>query len=118
MQNYRELRCWILSHDICLQIYKTTSNFPTEEKYGLTSQIRRSALSVGSNIAEGSGRSTKTDFARFIDIATGSAAEMDYQLLVARDLKYIDEPKHGHLQREIERLKISLHRFNQSLRSN
>ena len=91
MQDYRQLRVWQHAHQIALDVYRATASFPKAERYGLTSQIRRAASSVPSNIAEGCGRGSGPDFARFLQIATGSANEVDYQLLLTRDLGFLEE---------------------------
>ena|SRR5215467_5979134 len=89
MQNFRNLRVWGKAHDLTLRIYEVTRSFPREETYGLTSQIRRSAASIASNIAEGCGRTGKAELRRFLEIAMGSASEVEYQLLLAEDLGYL-----------------------------
>ena len=88
MRNYRDLQVWRRAHDLTLDIYVTTRAFPTEEKYGLTSQIRRASVSIGANVAEGCGRRSEAEFARFVRVAMGSGAELSYELLVARDCQY------------------------------
>ena len=88
MKDFRNLRVWVKAHALTLEVYKATSHFPREELYGLTSQIRRSSSSIGSNIAEGCGRRGNNEFHRFLQIAAGSASELDYQLLLARDLNF------------------------------
>ena len=90
MQDFRKLHVWQLSHELVLQLYDTTKKFPPAERFGLTAQLRRCAVSVPSNLAEGCGRSSRRDFARFIQIAFGSASELQYQLLLSRDLAYLD----------------------------
>jgi four helix bundle protein len=85
MQDFRDLKVWAKAHQLVLDVYRATASFPRAELYGLTSQLRRSAVSVPSNIAEGCCRS-KGDFARFVQIAAGSASELEYQLLLAKDL--------------------------------
>jgi four helix bundle protein len=86
MKDFRSLDVWHKAHELTLAVYSATKAFPSEERYGLTSQIRRSAVSIPSNIAEGCGRGTDADFARFLQIALGSASELDYQLELAVDL--------------------------------
>ncbi|MEP0546078.1 MAG: four helix bundle protein [Rhodothermales bacterium] len=86
MQDYRRLRVWQHAHQLVLDVYGATASFPKAERYGLVSQIRRAAVSVPSNIAEGCGRQSGPDLARFFQIALGSANEVDDQLLLARDL--------------------------------
>ena len=91
MKDYRKLKVWEKSHKLALEVYKATLEFPKTEVYGLVSQMRRAASSIPSNIAEGSGRGGDAELARFLRIAMGSASELKYQLLLARDLKYVDE---------------------------
>ena len=90
MQDYRKLRVWQAAHKLVLDVYRETRSFPKEEAYGLTAQVRRSAVSIPSNIAEGCGRRSDRDFSRFLAIAMGSAAELDYQLLLARDMGFLN----------------------------
>ena len=89
MANFKDLTVWKLAHEVALQVYHETRRFPAEERYGLTSQVRKSAVSVPSNIAEGSARPGDRDFARFLGFARGSAAELEYQMLLAKDLEYL-----------------------------
>ena len=91
MKDFRTLKVWEKGHHLTLQIYKTTALFPKEELYGLTSQLRRSAASIPTNIAEGCGRSGDAEFGRYLQIAMGSASETEYHLILAFDLGYIDE---------------------------
>ena len=85
MKDFKELRVWQKAHSLALEVYQATRSFPRDEIYGLTSQIRRAAVSVGANIAEGCGRRSDGEFARFLQIARGSASELEYHLLFARD---------------------------------
>jgi four helix bundle protein len=89
MQDFRDLKVWQCAHQLTLAVYRTTASFPPEERYGLTSQLRRSAASVPANIAEGRGRGTDGDFGRFLRIALGSATETEYHLILARDLEIV-----------------------------
>jgi four helix bundle protein len=89
MQDDRKLRVWEEAHDLVLTTCRETKAFPSDERYGLTSQIRRSGVSVPSNIAEGCGRRGAASFGLFLEIATGSINEVDYQLLLAHDLEYL-----------------------------
>jgi four helix bundle protein len=91
MRNFRKLTVWQKSHVLALSVYKFTSGFPKEELYGLTSQMRKSASSIPSNIAEGCGRVTQSQFAQFLNIAMGSASELEYQMLLAKELHFINE---------------------------
>ena len=86
LKNYRDLKVWQKSYTFCLQIYQETRKLPNEEKFGLTSQIRRSAVSIPSNIAEGYGRKTTADYLRFLSIAYGSLCELETQIMLAGDL--------------------------------
>ena len=97
MRNFRRLLVWERSHELTLKIYELTSKFPREEIYGLTSQIRRACASIPTNIAEGCGRETPADFARFLQIAVGSASETEYLILLARDLKYLNTIQYAEL---------------------
>lgn len=90
MRDFRDLQVWEKGHRLALSIYRATNNFPKEELYGLTSQLRRSAASIPANIAEGCGRSGDAELARFMQIVMGSASELEYHLLLAKDLNYLD----------------------------
>jgi four helix bundle protein len=111
MKDFRDLKVWEKAHELALGIYRRTVAFPREELYGLTSQVRRSGVSVPSNIAEGCGRGTDADFGRFLQIAMGSACELEYQLLLAHDLKYLPEADYSQLNAillEVKRMLASL----------
>ena len=89
MKDFRELKVWQKAHQLTLAVYQITATFPREELYGLTSQLRRSCSSIPANLAEGCGRNGDADSARFCSIAMGSASELEYHVLLARDLKLI-----------------------------
>lgn len=89
MQRFTELKVWQRAHALVLDVYRVTSKFPAEERYGITSQLRRAIASVPTNIAEGSKRKGATDYARFLNIAEGSTAESEYLLILSRDLGYV-----------------------------
>ena len=89
-RNYRDLIAWQRSMDFIAQVYELTRPFPPDERFGLTSQLRRSAVSVASNVAEGEGRFSKADFRRFLSVAHGSLRESETQILIAVRLQYID----------------------------
>jgi four helix bundle protein len=89
MKNFRDLQVWQKAHQLTLLAYSVTRNFPREEVYGLTSQIRRCAASVAANIAEGCGKRGNAEFQRFLGISTGSASEFEYHFLLAHDLKLL-----------------------------
>lgn len=91
MHNFRELKVWQNARQLVKDIYIASFNFPAEEKFGLTSQIRKSAVSIPSNIAEGSGRNTDKDFSNFINISLGSAFELETQIILAYDLEFIEK---------------------------
>ncbi len=91
MKDFRDLKVWERGHELTLKIYKITSDFPREEMYGLTSQMRRACASIPTNLSEGCGRSRDTELARFVEIAIGSASELEYLLLLGCDLKFINE---------------------------
>jgi four helix bundle protein len=90
MGNYRQLSVWKRAHNVALRIYRATDAFPGHERYGLTAQLRRAAVSVVSNIAEGSGRQGDREHTRFLKIARGSVCEVECQLLLSRDLGYLE----------------------------
>jgi four helix bundle protein len=89
MQSFRNLKVWERAHALTLDIYQSSQAFPREEIYGLTSQMRRASASIGANIAEGACRKGDIDFARFLQMAVGSASELEYHLLLAHDLKLL-----------------------------
>jgi four helix bundle protein len=91
MAGYRELKVWQLGVDLALQIYRKTADFPKAEQYGLTSQLRRAAVSIPSNIAEGHARKTRREMQRFANIAKGSLAELETQLIIAGELKLVSD---------------------------
>ena len=117
MQDFRKLQVWEKSHDLTLRIYEVTSQFPREEMYGLTSQIRRACASIPANIAEGCGRNSSTDSARFLQIATGSASETEYLILLAHDLKYLNPSQYAELTDAIIRVKKMLTSLLKKLRT-
>ena len=100
MKDFRQLKVWEKSHKLALAIYKATKEFPKEELYGLISHIRRSSMSIPTNIAEGCGRNTDADFARFLQMAMGSASEIEYQLILARDLEFLPKESYEKLHND------------------
>src|SRR5258708_30189040 len=115
MRDFRELKVWERAQALTLAVYKETACFPKEEMYGLTRQIRRAAVSIGANISEGCGKNTRPDFARFLQIALGSASELEYELLLARDLSYLDMEHHDELANQVIETKRMLTGFIQFL---
>lgn len=111
MQSFRTLRVWEKSHRLTLDIYASSKTFPRDEMYGLTSQMRRASSSVGMNIAEGCCRKGNVELGRFLQIAMGSASEVEYQLLLAHDLNYLQNPEYEKLTAqavEVKRMLSSL----------
>ena len=107
LKSFKDLSVWQKSYRLCLEIYRVTTTFPKEEKYGLTSQIRRSVVSIPSNIAEGYGRKTTLDYIRMLYISYGSVCELETQILLAEDLDLIGKGEMGRLKKdmaEIERM--------------
>lgn len=107
MQDFRNLSVWKKAHRLTLNVYELTSDFPSDERYGLTSQMRRCSVSIGSNIAEGCGSGSDADFARFVQMALRSASELEYQLLLAADLQLMSEDDHRavtHHTQEVKRM--------------
>lgn len=118
MKDFRELNVWKKSHQLTLSIYKATKGFPKDEVFGLTSQTRRASASIPANIAEGCGRSGDVEFGRFLQIAMGSASELDYHLLLAKDLGFINDSGYEELLREVTDVKRMLNAFIQKLKAN
>jgi len=109
VQRFKDLKVWQRSHALVLSIYRQTADFPQQEHFGLVSQMRRAAVSVPSNIAEGTKRQRSTDFARFLNIAEGSLAEVEYLLMLSRDLGYIAAESADQLLAEVEQIARMLH---------
>lgn len=105
MQDFRKLKIWKNAHELTLAIYSTTKGFPIEELYGLRSQMRRSSSSIGINIAEGCGRGGSVELRRFLRVSMGSASELEYQLLLARDLKLLSQAEHLNLTSRVVEIK-------------
>src|SRR5476651_1066193 len=105
MQNFKDLLLWKEAHQFALEVYEATKKFPKEEIFGITSQIRRAAVSIPCNIAEGCGRYTSKDFANFLQIALGSTNETDYLILLARDLNHLTEKQFIVLQEKINKIR-------------
>jgi four helix bundle protein len=112
MNNYKELKIWQKSVDVAVRIYEITKDFPREELYGLTSQIRRSAVSIPSNIAEGAGRNTKKDFNNFLGISNGSSCELETQLIISHRVNFMEQAILESIQQDI----IEIQKMNWSLK--
>jgi four helix bundle protein len=115
LKNYKELKVWQKAYQLCITIYKITKHFPKEERYGLTSQIRRSAVSVPSNIAEGYGRKTTQEYMQFLYIAYGSHCELETQIMLSKDLGYIKSDDFQKLQQDIGEVERMLKALIKSL---
>ena len=118
MRDFRKLNVWHKAHKLTLATYGATRHFPKDELYGLTSQSRRSAASIYANIAKGCGRNSTGDFCRFLHIASGSASELEYHFLLARDLQLLDQETHNRLNRDVCEVKQMLTAFVKKLNSN
>ena len=108
MQDFKKLKVWEKSHAMVLQVYKVTKQYPKEELFGLSSQLRRSAVSVPSNIAIGCCRGSEADFKRFLQIAMGSASEVEYQIMLSNDLDYIETNEFLTMQESVQEVKRML----------
>ncbi|HBF36390.1 MAG TPA: hypothetical protein DDW50_03630 [Firmicutes bacterium] len=117
MAQFQNLNVWKLAHELVLDVYRITKKFPADEKYRLTDQICRAAASVPMNISEGTGRSTDKDLANFLCIARGSLYEVQYQLILARDLGYLDEKGFADLSAKCDNIGRKLNAFIRKLRS-
>ncbi len=110
MRNFRNLNIWKVGIDLVKQIYNLTRSFPNSELYGLTNQMRRASVSLPSNIAEGASRKSNADFARYLEIALGSAFELETQLILSKELEYLK-------QEDFEKITANLHTFQKQLNS-
>lgn len=104
MHNFKELKVWQNARTLVKEIYVNTNNFPTEERYGLISQMRRSAVSIPSNIAEGSGRRTDKDFVYFLNVSLGSAYELQTLLFLSQDLELLNTERAESLNSSLEEI--------------
>ncbi len=108
MRNYRDLQTWNKAHALTLELYKMSRRFPREEIYGLTSQLRRAASSIGANLAEGCGRQSNSEFARFVKISMGSASELDYHLLLSQDLGFLEPEAYQRMSKHLTEVRKML----------
>ena len=115
MKGYQELKVWKKAYDLCLEIYKITNTFPASEKYGLTSQIRRSAISIPSNIAEGHERQHLKEYIQFLHVALGSIAELGTQIMISKDIGYLSEESFVKIESEIVEIGKMLNGLTNSL---
>ncbi len=114
VRGFHGLKVWQKAHQLTLEVYRRTQGLPAEERFGLKTQLRRAATSVPSNIAEGCGRDSEKDFARFLSIAAGSASEAEYQLLLARDPGYLQPDAYRQLDAQVNEVK---HMLNSRIRA-
>ncbi|MCW3072163.1 MAG: hypothetical protein JWO44_2053 [Bacteroidetes bacterium] len=117
MHNLKELKIWNKAITLSVNVYKATANFPKEETYGLTSQIRRSAISVPSNISEGAGRNSNKEFIHFLGIANGSSYELQTQLIISNKLDLISDSTLEPLLKEIEEIQKMTYTFQNTLQN-
>jgi four helix bundle protein len=116
MRDFKKIRAWQKAHALTLKIYNATAKFPNDERFGLRSQLRRAMASVPTNIAEGAGRETQIDFARFIHIATGSTSEVEYLLLLSHELGYLSQEEYSQLEKDSVEVKRMLYGFGKALK--
>lgn len=116
MHRYRELKVWQKGRQLVVEIYQLTKSFPETEKFGITSQIRRSVISIPTNIAEGCGRGSNPELNRFCDIAVGSSFETESLLILAHDLNYIDDKSFKEISEKISEIERMLFSFKQQLK--
>ena len=117
MKDFRDLKVWVKAHALVLDVYRESRRFPSDERFGLTAHLRKSASSITSNIAEGCGRNTDKDFARFLTIAAGSASETENQIILARDLDYLADGPFDELNSQVNEVKRMLNSLIQTLNS-
>lgn len=115
MQDFTKLAVWDKSHALTLKIYEVTSAYPSQERFGLISQMQRSSSSVPTNIAEGCGRDSQAELKRFLIIAMGSASELHYQLILSRDLNYLSIEQYTSLEKQVIEVKKMLAGFIRSI---
>ena len=115
MNYFKELKVWQKAIDLVTETYRKSGVFPKEELYGLTSQLRRSAVSIPSNIAEGCGRKTNKDFANFLGVALGSAFEFETQLIICKNLEFISETEFSGVEKEIHHIQNMIIKLQSTL---
>jgi four helix bundle protein len=115
LKSFKDLKVWQKSYSLCLEIYRITKEFPMDEKFGLTSQLRRASISIPSNIDEGYGRKTNPEYIYSLYIAQGSLCELETQIMIARDLNYIDEQCFSELGENITELVVMMRALIRSL---
>ncbi len=108
MKDFRKLKVWEKAHRLALEVYKVTEKYPRSEAFGLTSQMRRAAVSIPMNLAEACGRGSDADMKRFVQIAMGSASELEYSLLISHELELISASRHQPLETSVQEVKRML----------
>lgn len=116
MHRFKDLEIWKRSRIFCSKIYAETANFPENEKFGITNQLRRASVSITSNIAEGSSRASNKELSRFLEIAIGSAYEIETQLLISNDLKFLEFETLESLLNELEEIIKMISKFRSTLK--
>ncbi len=116
MRNYKDLVVWGKAHRLTLAVYKNTKGFPSEERFGLTSQMRRASASIAANLAEGCGRRSDPEMGRFIQIAMGSGAELSYHFLLARDLGFIEKTAFEELDSQLSEVMRMMSSLSEKVR--
>lgn len=114
--DFKKLEVWQLAHQVACQIYKETAGFPRVESFGLIAQLRRSAASIAANLAEGSGRHGDREFSRFVRISLGSATELEYHLLLCRDIGLVNGSTHAQLSGQVLKMQAMLARLARALK--
>ena len=117
MKDFRSLKVWEKAHQLTLMIYKSTESFPKQEIYAVTSQLQRAAVSIPTNIAEGCGKDSDAELKRYFLIAMGSSSELEYLLLLARDLGYLPDDVYQNMQNDLVEIRKMLNSFIQRLKS-
>jgi four helix bundle protein len=117
MRDFHKLKVWEKAHNLTLKVYGITKEFPKEEVYGLTSQMRRSSASIPTNIAEGCGRDSTAETIQFFNMASGSSSELEYQLILARDLQYMSEKIFSELSNELVEVRSMIYAFIKRLKT-
>ena len=117
MKDFKNIEIWKRSHKLTIEIYKATQKFPKEEIFGLTSQIRRAVSSIPANIAEGCGRRTNAELANFLNIASGSASEVEYEILLAKEVGYITAEQCDAWTQEISEIRSMLAAYMRKLKT-
>lgn len=116
--NFKNLDVWKLARELCKEIYESTNSFPMEEKFSLTSQIRRCAVSIPSNIAEGTSRTSDKDFSRFLDMALGSCFELETQIILSVDLGFLENERGCNLQSKVQKVQKMLQGLYNKIQKN